>query len=139
MPWERMPSGGFDADEGAIDGETSVSIESDGFGIGGAFLLKDACRDIVRGVGVEDGDGALEDNGAVVVLVVGEVDGAAADFDAASNDGIVNVMTVEALAAEGGDESGVDVHHPVEEVVRDPDETEKAGKCHEIGVGFSAK
>ena len=42
----------------------------------------------------------------MIVFVVGEVDGAAADLGDVSEDGLVNVMAVVAFAAEGGYERG---------------------------------
>lgn len=56
--------------------------EGDGFGVGDAFLLKDAGGECVGGVIVHDFAGALGDDGAGVVFVGAEVDGAAGDFAA---------------------------------------------------------
>src|SRR5438309_6725370 len=54
-------------------------------------------------------------DGTVIVLVVGEMDGAAADLDAVLKRRFVDMMAIEALAAEGGNQGGMDVHDRSEE------------------------
>jgi len=70
----------------------------------------------------------------VVVLVVGEVDGAAADLDAHFQGGLVDAVAVVALAAEGRDQRWVNVHHPVLEVGRDRQQLQEAGQTDQVGL-----
>ena len=81
-----------DFDAGLVDEEAALGKELNGLGVGDTFLLKDAGGEGVGGVIFEDGAGALEDDGAGIVLVGDEVDGAAGDFAAALEDGLVDVM-----------------------------------------------
>ena len=69
------------------------------FRVDAAFDGEDSGCEGVGGVVGFDGDAALEDDGAVVVLVVCKVDGAAADFAAPLKDSVVYAVAVEALAA----------------------------------------
>ena len=61
-------------------------------------------------VGGEDGDGALENDGAVVKALVDEVDGAAGDFDAE-----IEGLGLGVEAGEAGQQAGVDVKDAVGE------------------------
>ncbi len=109
-----------------------LDVSVDGFGVGEAFLFGDAGGEGGGGVGGEDGDFFLEEDGAGVVGVVGEVDGAAGFFFAGAEDGFVDVVAVHAFAAEFGEECGVDVHDAVGEIVGDFPESEEAGHEGEI-------
>ena len=55
----------------------------------------------------------------MVVLVVREMDRASAYFGAIGKDAFVNEMSIETLAAECGDQRGVDIDNPVGEILRD--------------------
>lgn len=125
----------------ALFGGTSfaLDVEADGFGVGEAFLFEDSCGEGVGGVGGEDGDFLLEEDGAGVVGVVGEVDGAAGFFFAGGEDGLVDVVAVHAFAAVlswaaagGRKQRGVDVEDAAGEVVGDLPKGEEAG--HECEV-----
>lgn len=115
----------------AADFAFAASHEADGFGVGEVLLSEDAVAKGLGGVGVEDGDGALDDNGAVIELFVDEVDGAAGDFDAvgeglllgfeAGEGGQQGGMDIENAAREGGDKAGREQAHV-------------AGEADEIGV-----
>ena len=118
-----------------FDGESVLGKEGYCFGVGDAFLLEDAGGECVGGVVVEDVAGALGDDGAGVVFVGAEVDGAAGDFAAGVEDGFVDVMSPHALSAEGREECGVDVHHAVFVVGGDVPEAEPAGLNDEIDAG----
>ena len=66
--------------------------------------LKTRAASGLGGVVIVDRDGALEDDRAGVIGVVGEVDGAAGDLHPVVEHGLVDLGAVIALAAEGGDE-----------------------------------
>ena len=53
----------------------------DGLGVGEVFFGENAGGEGVSVVGVEYRDGALEDDDAVVEMLIDEVDGAAGEFD----------------------------------------------------------
>jgi hypothetical protein len=65
---------------------------SNGIGIRDFFLFKDQRRQLIGGAEIGDGDRALQDDRALIVFVVGEVNGAAADFYASFNRRFVNMM-----------------------------------------------
>ena len=68
------------------------------------FFDEDARGERLRRVVVEDGNGALRDDGAAVQSLVNEVDGAAAHFDAVG-DG----LSLRVEAGEGGEQTRMDV------------------------------
>jgi hypothetical protein len=78
----------------------------DRFGIDFAFLLEDARGERVGGVVVQHGDGPLQDDRAVVVVIVGEMDRTAADLGAVLQNGFVDAVTVVALSAKSGISAG---------------------------------
>ena len=63
-----------------MDGVVAAEDSGYGFGIGLVLLLEDAGGEGFGGVFVEDGDGLLQDDDAVVYSLVDEVDRAACDF-----------------------------------------------------------
>ena len=81
---------------------------ANGLGVGEVFFGEDAGGEGFRGVVVEDGDGALEDDDAVVDALVDEVDGAAGDFCAELKGLGLGVQTGKA-----GEQAGVDVEDAV--------------------------
>ena len=74
------------------------------------FFGEDALGERVGVVGVEDRDGALQDDGAVVEVFVDEVDGATRDFDA-----VVEGLLLSVEAGEGGQQRRVDIEDAVGE------------------------
>ena len=57
-------------------------------------------------------DGCLQNDRAGVVAFINEMHGAAGDFCAVVQHGLMGVEAVHPFAAEGGEEGGVDVHDP---------------------------
>lgn len=81
----------------ALDLVAAGSDAGDGFRVSDVFFGEDA---IGEGVGIvcgEDGDGALEDDDAVVEVLVDEVDGAAGELNA-----VVEGLGLGVEAGEGG-------------------------------------
>ena len=72
------------------------------------FLFQDAGGEGFVGVGAFYGDSALDDDDAVVDLLVDEVDGAAGDLDA-----VVEGLVLGVESGEGGQERGVDIDDAV--------------------------
>ena len=103
----------------------------DGFGVGDVLFLEDARGEGIGVVGVEDGDGALEDDGTVVEVLVDEVDGAAGDFDA-----VVEGLVLGVEAGEGGQQGGMDVDDAVGEGVDElrREQAHVAGEDDEIDI-----
>lgn len=110
----------------------------DGLGVGVAFEGEDAVGEGVGGVLGEDGAGFLEEGWAGVVGVVGEVDGAAGGGFVGVDDGLVDVVAVHALAAELGEQGGVDVEDAVGVVVGDNEQGEEASEDEQVGLGVAA-
>ena len=73
----------------------------------------------------------------MVILVVGEVYGAAALLFAGGDDRLVHVMAVETLSAVLGDERGMDVHHTPLILWRNEIELEKSGHQYEVDARAS--
>ena len=105
----------------------------DGFGVGEVLLGEDAGGERLGGVGVEDGDGSLQDDDAVVYVLVDEVDGAAGDPGAEFES-----LTLGVEAGKRGEQRGVDVEDAIG--VRGNkgggDDAHVAGQADEIGFGF---
>ena len=119
-------------DAGAGDDELSGGDAAEGFGVGFAFGGEDAAGESIGRVVFQDGDDALEEDGAVVVLVVGQMDGAARDAGTARDHRFVDVVSVEAMSGEGRDEGGMDVQHAVAKVFGDFEQGKKPGQCDEV-------
>src|SRR5437899_3730648 len=83
-----------------------VSFQDDFYGLGvdAMFLFQDALGKGVLVVGVEDGDGGLQNDGAGVEIFVDEVDGAAGEFYA-----VVEGLFLRFQAGERGEERGMDI------------------------------
>ena len=95
------------------------------------LLLEDAGGEGFGGVGVEDGDGVLQDDDAVVYGLVDEVDGAAGDFRS-----VVEGLVLGVEAGEGGEQRWMDVEDAVGEG-RDEgrrDDAHVAGEADEVDV-----
>src|SRR5687768_14423798 len=101
---------GQDLHSAADDPQAVLLEQSDGLGVGDFFFFEYAVGEGVGRVIFEHGADALEDNRAVVVLLIDEVNGAAGDFAAVGEDGFVNFSAVHSGAAEAGEERGVNVH-----------------------------
>ena len=94
----------------AFDCVFAGKYASDGFGVGDVFFDQDALGERVGIVGLEDGNAALEDDNAVIQVLVDEVDGAAGEFAA-----VVEGLQLGFEAGEGWQQRGVDVEDPVGE------------------------
>ena len=122
----------FSDDAGTSDDELSGGDAAEGFGVGFAFGGEDAAGEAIGRVIFQDGDDALEEDGAVVVLVVGQMNGAARDAGTASDHRLVDVVTVEAMSGEGRDEGRMNVQHAVAKVFWNFEEGEEPGEGDEV-------
>ena len=114
-----------------LDGVVSAEDAGYGFGVRLVFLFEDAGGEGVGGVVGFDGDGALQDDDAVVDGLVDEVDGTACDFGS-----VVERLGLRFEAGEGGQQRWVDVEDTVRE---DGDEGRRddahvAGEADEVDV-----
>src|SRR5271165_5293709 len=75
--------------------DAPLGDELDSLGIGLAFRFKYPRGKRVGRIVVQHGDSPLQDHGAVVVLVVGKVDRAAAELGPIIDHGLMHVMAVE--------------------------------------------
>lgn len=91
-----------------VDFVIAAGDAGDGFAIGDVLFGEDPVGEGVRIVGFEDGNGALEDDGAVVEVFVDEVDGASGDFYAVIEGLLLSVETWE-----GGKQRRMDVEDAV--------------------------
>ena len=116
----------------------ALPVLGDGLGVGVAFEIEDAGGEGVGGIVGEDGAGLLQEWWAGVVGVVGEVDGAAGGGFVCTEDGFVDVVAVHALAAELGQQGGVDVEDAVFVVFGGDEQGEEAGEDEQVGLRFAA-
>ena len=76
-------------------------------------LLHDPALQGLGGVAIFDVNRLLGDDLAAVGDLVDEVDGGAGDFHTVVQSGLMDTKTVEAFAAEAGDQGGVDIDDPL--------------------------
>ena len=119
--------------------DSSARDKIDRLGVSFAFGLEDARGEKLGRVVFLDRHDALQDDWAVVVMVVDEMNRAAAHFGAVLEDGLVDAVAVHALAAEGGNQGGVDVGDAVLEVGRDQDVFEEAAHDDETDPCLPAR
>jgi len=146
-PRRKTPDWGLSGDvAAAADFVLPADDACNGLGVGDVLFGEDALGKGVGVVGVENGDGALEDDDAVVEVFVDEVHGAAGDFDA-----VVEGLLLGVEAGEGGQERWVDVEDAIWEggdecgreqahVAGEADEVDGmlAEACDQVGVvGFA--
>ncbi len=117
----------------AADLVFAASDAGDGFGVGDVLFGEDADGEGGCVVGFEDGDGALQDDDALVEVFVDEVDGAAGYFDA-----VVEGLGLSVEAGEGGKQRGMDVEDAIgeggDELGRK--QAHVAGEDDEVDLGF---
>ena len=80
----------------------------------------------------------LQNDGPMIIPVIREVDGAAADLHSISESRFMDMVAIVSLSAEGRDQGRMDVHDPAVEIVRDRDEMKETGKADEIGANLPA-
>ena len=85
----------------------------DGFGVGDTFLFKHAVGQQFRSVAGQDGTSALEENWAVVVLIIRVMHGAAGGSFAGVNYRLVDLQAVHAATAIFRQQGGVDIQDAV--------------------------
>ena len=118
-----------------IDLEAALREEPDGFGDQAALRGLDPCGQGLDGVVFEHRDGLLEDDRAVVVLLVGEVHRGAGHLHPLLEDGFVDLTSVETLAGEGGNQGRVDVDGASFELaaqLEDGEEAEERDELHAV-------
>ena len=101
-------SGEFFDIAAADDGVFGAGDAGDGFAVGDVFLGEDAVGEGVGVVGFEDGDNALQDDDAVVEVLVDKVDGATGDLDA-----VIECLGLGFEAGKRGQQRWVDVENAV--------------------------
>ena len=77
-------------DTATFDPESAFGIKRDRCGAGPALFFEDAGGQRKDGISLEHRDGPLRDDGAVVVVVVGKMDGAAETFAPVSSTVLVH-------------------------------------------------
>ena len=101
--------------------------ELERFRVGDEFGVEEnAVAQRVDGVVIVNRDGLLQNDRAVIVFVVDEVNGRAADLDAATERRVVNASTVVVFAAERRNQRRVNVQNAVREVGRNREELQIA-------------
>ena len=91
--------------------DPTLGEEAQGLRIEAVLHVSDPVGQGLRRVVGVDRHGVLQNDGAVVVLLVDQVHGGAAPVHAVVEDGAVDVHAVHALAPKGGEEGRVDVRH----------------------------
>ena len=83
-------------------------------------------------------DRALHNNRPMIIFIVREMGRAASDLDPGIEDGLVDMQSMKSLAAEGGDERRMNVHHPIDEIRRDVEQMQKSRQQHQICLVLAA-
>lgn len=106
----------------------------DGFGVGDMLLFENAGGEGFGGVTGEDRASSLVEDGSFVVPFADEMDGTPACLGSCGEDSAVHMDAVHALAAETGEESGVDVEDAIGEGLDDFDgeKGHVAGEANEL-------
>ncbi len=121
----------------AFDAQEVLGEESDGFWVDDFFPLPDAFGESFRGVFFVDRERLLEDDRAAVVNVVHKMHAAAGDIASGFEHGLMDAPAIEALAAEAGQQGGVNVHHSAFEVRRDDPHRQEAAHADKIHVSLA--
>ena len=111
-----------------------IAIEEDanGFGVGDVLLFEYAGGEGVMVIGGKDWDGSLDDDRAVIKVLVDEVDGAAGDLYT-----VVKSLLLRVKSGKGGEEGWMDVDDAVWELLHKPvgEQTHVSGQDDEVDVG----
>ena len=75
----------------------------------------------------------------MIVLVVGEVDGAAGYLGAGGEHGFMHALAIKSLAAKCRDQGRMDIHDPAQKIIGDGQKLQKACHAHEIGIRLPAQ
>lgn len=127
--------GGWELKEAAVLGGVLAAEDAGyGFGVGLVLFDEDAGGERGRSVRVEDLDGALEDDNAVVDVLVDEVNGAAGYFCAE-----LERLGLGFEAREAGQEAGMHVDDAVGEGFDEGrrDDAHVTGEADEVDVGVT--
>lgn len=111
-----------------------LAPRADGLWIGFAFGGEDACSQSFDGVFGEDFDLGLEEQGTIVVVVVAIVHATTRSRLFGIEDGVVNVLTMEALATELGQKSRMDVDDAALEVFGDRKQSEVSRQTNQFDL-----
>lgn len=99
-----------------------VAIEEDanGFGVGDVLLFKYAFGESMVVIGGKDGDGSLDDDCAVVKVLVDKVDRAAGDLYA-----VVESLLLSVKAGKGRKQGWMDIKDALRELLHEPGESRR--------------
>ena len=117
----------------ALDADSARGDEANRLRVGFALLSEDASLECFGRVVVGNAAGALHEDGPTIVFVVGEVDRASAHTNTCVEDGLMDVQAMIPLAAERGQERGMDVQNSARKVVGDVQQLEEPRQANEVG------
>ena len=100
------------------------------------LLLENAGSQSIRCVLFQNWYRTLQNDGTVVINVIGEMNGAATHLGAAGKHRLMYMMPIETLAAERGNEGGVNIYDAAGKIIRDVKKLKKASHADEVGPGF---
>jgi len=118
-------------DASALDAQPALGEEADRLRHQPALHGLHPRRQRLRRVALEHRHRALQDDRPVIVLLVHEVHGRAAHAHAGGEHRLVDAVAVEALAAEGRDQRGMDVDRAAREAAR-LERREEAEARHQV-------
>jgi hypothetical protein len=121
-----------------FDTQPAGGKEPNCLGIGLAFLFKNPSRQRIRRIVLPNGHGPLQYDGSMIVLIIREMNGAAADLYAVSQGRLMHVMAVVSFPTEGRDQRRMDIHHPAIKVIGDAKELKKPGQADQIDTRMTA-
>jgi hypothetical protein len=128
----------LDAHAAAFDRHPPGGDQSQRFGVGLALGRENPGGKRLGHVVVQDRHRPLHDHRAMVVLVVGEVDRAAAELGPVFQHRLVDAVTVESFAAKRGHQRGVNIDHAIGEILGDGDPLEEPAHHDQIGSRAAA-
>ena len=120
-PWDTSRPGILPSNLTAHDADAARLQQTNRLGVGFTFSSKDAVGKLLGGIIFFHRDHLLQQNGAMIVLIIDKMDRAATNFCAVGNDCLMDMPTIKAFSTERGDQSRVDVEYAVREVLGNED------------------
>jgi hypothetical protein len=123
---------GVDADLPPHHLDTIFGAELQRFRIGPAFFGEYPRTERLRGIVFKDWDGALQDDRTVIVLVIHEVNGTAADLGPVLEDRFVDPSPIVALPTKGRNQARMNIDHSMHEFIGNQDVLKVAPHDHQF-------
>lgn len=120
-----------------LDSYAARAPEPDRFRIGCFFLFEYESSQIISGGAIGDIDTLLEENGSMIVMIIGEMNRTSADLNASCDCRFMDMMAIEAMPTERRNQRRMYVEYSSDEVVGDCKQAEESGERDKINLSFS--